>query len=89
MPSGVVLKASVRRAFATAALVEHDDAVYGWIEEAAKPGRSAASRAAVHDSNRLAQGIAAFFEIHCMNVGDLEHASVVGVNVWVKLQAFG
>ncbi len=79
----------MRRAFAAAALVEHDDAICCGIEEAAKPGGSAATRATVHDDNGFADGITALFIVQCVNVGYLEHASAVGVDVGVELDAFG
>jgi hypothetical protein len=86
MPCGVVLQRGVRGTLAAAALVKHDDAVGGGVEEAAEAGGGAAARAAVNDDNRFAHRVATLLEIQSVNVGDLEHASFVSVDLWVELQ---
>jgi hypothetical protein len=85
VPRGVVLEAGVRRAVAAAALVKHDDAVHSGIKKAAQAGGSAAPRTTVNDNNWLAHRIAALLVVNCVNIGNLEHAGAVRVDVRVEL----
>ncbi len=87
MPCGVIVKARVGRAVAAAALVEHDDSVHGRVEKAAQTGRRAAAGTSVNDNDRFAHRVAALLVIHCVNIGDLERASAVRVDVGEQLQA--
>ncbi len=89
MPGGVVFQRSVRSAFAAATLVKHYDAVSSGIEKASEAGRSAAARATVHHDDGFAHWVATLFVIKRVNIGNLQHASVVGVNLRVELQALG
>ena len=87
MPRGIVVETSVRRAVAAASLVEHDDAVCLWVEKTAQTGRRTTPRSAVYNDNWFAHGIAALLVVNCVNVGNLEHARIICVNVRVQLQA--
>ncbi|TXL72275.1 DUF3987 domain-containing protein [Vineibacter terrae] len=64
-----------------AALVEDDDAIEGWIEEAAMHRRRAGAGAAVQEHDGHAVGIAALFPVERMAAVDRQHAAGVGDDV--------
>ena len=72
VPRRVGLERRVRAAAARAALIEHDDAIAGGVEEAAVIARAAAAGAAVQEHGRLAARVAAQLPIDAMAVADIE-----------------
>lgn len=79
MPSGVVLKASVRRAFATAALIHQNNAIALGIKKTAVTGLCTASWATVNKKNRNAIRTAAFFKINGMQRRHRKHGLMIGL----------
>src|SRR5262245_41540280 len=62
----------MRAAPARAALIEHDDAIAFWIEEASRIDVAAAARAAVHEQRSLAIGVARLLVVDFVTVADGE-----------------
>src|SRR4051812_48009384 len=84
IPGGVFLQAGMGSALAAATLIEQDDAIALWIEEAPHVCIRTATGAAMQEDDGLALGIAALFEIQFMQRGDAQLAGSIGSQRWIK-----
>ena len=76
MPGRVGFERGMRAAAPRAALIEHDDAVAGGIEEPPRIDVAAAAGTAVHEHRGLAARVARLLVVHLVAVADGEVAAV-------------
>ena len=74
----------VRVAPPAAPLVEEHDAVGRRLKEPAVPVRASRPGAAVQDDRRLAIWTAAGLSIHKVATADVQHPTVVGIDLWIE-----
>src|SRR5690606_27285723 len=87
VPGGVVFQRGVGSRQAAAALVEHDDAVFGRVEIATHPRIDRPAGAAVEDNDRHAVRIAAFLVVDLVDAVGRHPARGVGFDLGVEVTA--
>lgn len=66
----------------TTTLVEEDDSIGIWIEEAPSAGRTTRSMTAVEHDGGTASGVAACLPVELPAIANIQHAVVIGFNPW-------
>src|SRR5471030_1918772 len=83
----IVLQVAQRHRAPAPALVEYDDSIELWVEEAAMYRRGTRARSAMQEDDRNALGIAALLPIDRVTPVDGQHSARVGRNLREEIRA--